>query len=105
MLHRLKIKKEYAVAICGGAKMFEIRKEDDRHFDIGDVVTFSVVDSEEYNEIEGRAYFVPYVLRHSDFPDAIKKGYCAFTLAQLPDDLAYYYTHDMAEDETEKEED
>ena len=97
MIHRLKTQKKYADAICGGAKTFEVRKEDNRHFDIGDVVTFHVIDSDDYHEIERRAYFVPYVLRHDDFPDGIAEGYCVFSIAQLSDDLAYYYTKDMLE--------
>lgn len=97
MLHKLKIKKKYADAISGGAKTFELRKEDDRRFNIGDIVIFEVEDSDYYNGIEGRAFFIPYVLRHSDFPDVIKKGHCVFALKQLSDDLSYYYTHDMVE--------
>lgn len=95
MIHILKIKKKYADAICAGAKTFEVRKEDNRHFDIGDVVTFHVIDSDDYHGIEGRAYFIPYVLRHDDFPDGIAEGYCVFSIVQLSDDLAYYYTKDM----------
>lgn len=103
MIHHLKIKKAYADAICGGAKTFEIRREDDKHFDIGDIVTFDVIDKNEYHGIEGRAYFVPYVLRHEDFPEGIPEGYCTFTIAQLSDDLAYYYTKDIREDVQEEE--
>lgn len=103
MIHNLKIKEKYADAICGGAKNFELRKEDDKHFEAGDIITFKVVDWnehehekwEEHHGIEGRAYFIPYVLRSEDFPEGIKEGYCVFTIAQLSDDLAYYYTHDM----------
>lgn len=95
MIHNLKIQKKYADAICGGAKHFEIRKEDDKHFNIGDVVTFEVIDNTEYHKIEWKAYFVPYVLRHEDFPEGIADGYCVFTVAPLDDELSYYYTHDM----------
>lgn len=101
MIHHLKIKKKHADAICAGAKPFEVRIEDDKHFEEGDIIIFKVVDWDEYehqwygdrHSIESRAYFIPYVLRSGDFPDGIKDGYCVFTLAQLSDDLAYYYTH------------
>lgn len=92
MIHNLKIQKKYADAICAGAKTFEIRKEDDKHFETGDVITFSVVDWNNYHGVEKRAYYISYVIRHSDFPDGIPDGYCVFSIVPLSDDLAYYYT-------------
>lgn len=94
MIHKLKIKQEYANAIIGNAKHFEVRKND-RNYQIGDVVLFKVVDSTEYHGIEGRAYFIPYVLTHDEFPEAIKEGYCVFTIAELDTALAYYYTKEL----------
>lgn len=93
MIHRLKIKDKYANAICGGAKTFEVRKEDDKHFDIGDVIIFKVVDLAYSHRIEDKAFFVSYVLHHDDFPDGIADGYCVFSIVQLSDDLACYYTN------------
>ena len=99
MIHNLKIQKKYADAICGGVKTFEIRKEDDKHFEIGDVITFYVVDLNAYHRIEEMAYFVPYVIRHSDFPDGIPEGYCVFSIVPLGDELGHYYTKDMVEEQ------
>lgn len=95
MIHHLKIKKVYADAICAGVKPFEVRREDDKHFDVGDVITFEVIDRIEHHDIEKRSYFVPYVLRHEDFPEGVPEGYCIFTISQLPDELSYYYTREM----------
>ena len=103
MIHNLKIKKAYADAICAGVKTFEVRREDDKHFEEGDIITFKVTDWDEYYKhgfweashgIERRAYFVPYVLRHEDFPEGVPEGYCVFTISPLPDELARYYTRE-----------
>lgn len=83
MIHKLKIKKKYADAICGGAKRFEIRKEDDKHFDVGDIVTFDVCDFGGRHSLENKAYFISYILRHEDFPEGIPEGYCVFTIVPL----------------------
>ncbi len=82
MIHKLKIKEEYANAICGNVKHFEVRKND-RDYKIGDILTFDVIDSDKYNGIEGRAYFVSYLLTHDDFPEGICEGYCVLSLSRL----------------------
>lgn len=103
MIHNLKIKKMYANAICTGAKTFEVRREDDKHFEKGDIIIFNVTDWDEYykhgfweasHEIERRAYFVTYVLRHEDFPEGVPEGYCILAISRLSDDLERYFTRE-----------
>lgn len=90
MIHRLKIKKEYADAICGNVKHFEVRKND-RKYEVGDIIVFYCINTEELHGIEERAFFVSYMLTHNDFPEGICEGYCVLSLARLDDDMAYYF--------------
>ena len=91
MIHNLKILKKYADAVNGNAKHFEVRKND-RNFQIGDVVTFTVIDDVQSNPLNYKAFFISYVLTHEDFPDGIAEGYCVFTIAPLDDGLSFYYS-------------
>lgn len=76
--HTLKQRPEYFGPVCTGQKNFEIRKEDDKTYNIGDQVRFA-----EWGEICGytgaisRWVTISYVLR--DVPQyGLKSGYCIF---------------------------
>lgn len=76
--HTLKQRPEYFGPVCAGQKNFEIRKEDDKTYRIGDQVRFA-----EWGEICGytgaisRWVTIAYVLR--DVPQyGLKPGYCIF---------------------------
>lgn len=63
--HRLKIFVKYADAIMGGAKTFEIRKND-RGYKVGDKIVFDVVTNEGYavgeatrHPLNGEVYRTP----------------------------------------------
>lgn len=55
MNHILKIHEQFADAVCPLKKTFEVRREDDRRFEVGDRIAFRVVD-------DGGAYIPSHVL-------------------------------------------
>jgi len=78
--HDLKIWPQYFEDIKIGAKRFELRKEDDRTFHIGDVVMLREFDPEK-DQYTGRSVtgMINYVLR--DCPEhGLADGYCIFCL-------------------------
>ena len=72
-LHELKLLKEYAIPKTKGIKPFEIRKND-RDFNVGDLVTYTVPDSSLYNELlKGKVYKIEYITNYEQ-----KDGYVVF---------------------------
>lgn len=70
-LHNLKIKAEYANAKLDGRKPFEIRKND-REFKVGDLVRYTVIDSEECNErIKNKIYYIAYITDYAQQEDYV----------------------------------
>lgn len=76
--YTLKIRPEYFGPVCTGSKNFEIRQEDDRRYEAGDLVRFA-----EWGETCGwtgavtRWVTISYVLR--EVPQyGLKPGYCIF---------------------------
>lgn len=77
-VHRLKILPKYFAAVLTGHKTFEIRAEDDKHFNEGDNVIFREYDDKrgEYTAASVIAR-ITYVLR--DVPEyGLKDGFCIF---------------------------
>lgn len=65
MIHNLKIKECFADAIVAGDKAFEIRRNDDRGFQKGDIVKFSVLDRlgvHRMHDIDRNEYEITYVM-------------------------------------------
>jgi hypothetical protein len=80
MVHTLKTWPVFFKAVEDGIKPFDLRKAD-RLYASGDTLVL-----QEY-EPEGISYtgkeitfFISYILRDTDFPAAIKKGYCILGL-------------------------
>lgn len=81
--HELEICERYADAVCSGKKTFEIRREDDRTFDVGDRLTFNVIDEDRNpvpsHTLNRRTYKVTYVLRENGLAD----GYAALAIKAI----------------------
>lgn len=90
--HMLKIHEQFADAVCSGKKTFEIRREDDRSFEVGDRMRFRVIDEDRNpvpsHALNRRQYKVTYVLRGNGLAD----GYAALAIKPIgravPDDAA-----------------
>ena len=83
--HRLKCWPTYFAAIVAGDKPFDVRREDDRTFAVGDEITMVELDKDDrLGEPTGReaAYCVTYVLRGSPF---LPHGLAVLGLRRLHD--------------------
>lgn len=82
-MHELKIMEDFAGEVCRGRKTFEVRREDDRRFEVGDKVRFRVVDADgadvPSHALNRRNYSVTYVLRGWGIED----GYAAIAIRPL----------------------
>lgn len=71
--HILKIHEQFADAVCSGKKTFELRREDDRVFEVGDRLLFRVIDEDRSpvpsHALNGRQYEITYVLRGNGLSD------------------------------------
>lgn len=78
--HTVKIYERYADAVCSGKKTFEIRREGNGTFEVGDRLMFSVIDEDRNpvpsHALNRRTYKVTYVLRGSGIAD----GYAALAI-------------------------
>lgn len=73
VVHRLKIKAEYAKAKIGLNKLFEIRFND-RDYHVGDVIKYTVIDDEIVNaQIADNVYTISYITSYEQ-----KEGYVVF---------------------------
>ncbi len=83
--HVVKCHPWFYQAIITNQKRFEVRK-DDRNYENGDLITLREWDpgSSKYT---GRDVVcrITYVLK--GYPDAIKKGYCVFSIDVIPEFL------------------
>lgn len=81
--HSIKIYERYADAVCSGKKTFEIRREDDRVFDVGDRLMFRVIDEDRSpvpsHALNRRQYKITYVLRGNGLSD----GYAALAIEPM----------------------
>lgn len=86
--HVMKLHIDHYDAVRNGIKTFEIRK-DDRDFKVGDTLRLREYDpirfSEERDRFTSRAteVMVTYILRHEDFPEGIKEGYCVLGIRKI----------------------
>lgn len=84
MVHELKILEEFADAVARGDKMFEIRREGERWFEVGDKIRFIVVDGEgtplPCHALNRMSHRVTYVLREWD---GLKPGHVALGIKRL----------------------
>lgn len=80
--HKIKIREDFADAVLSGDKCFEVR-EDDRNYQRGDLVQFSVISEPPYNiylshPLNEVTYEITYVLHGW----GLKEGYVAFGIAR-----------------------
>lgn len=78
MTHELKIKECFADAKLRGDKLFEIRKNEDRGFQKGDLVKYMVLTDDGYwderHPLSKKTYEITYVLHFN----GIEAGYVVF---------------------------
>lgn len=77
MTHNLKILSSFADAVLNGDKNFEIRDNNDRGFQKGDLVKFKVIDNlglEEHHSLNFEMFEITYVLSGW----GLKEGYVVF---------------------------
>lgn len=82
--HEIKLHENFADAVLSGEKCFEIR-ENDRGYQKGDRVRFSVVDSlgrRVYHTVGSQTYVITYLLHGW----GLKEGYCVFGIKPLEDE-------------------
>jgi len=85
LTHTLKTWPEYYKAIESGDKPFELRKAD-RLYASGDTLVLQEYEPEGIGYTGKEITFqISYILRDTDFPAAIKKGYCILGLKEKPD--------------------
>lgn len=80
-VHNIKLSHRFADAVLSGEKPFEVRYND-RGYQKGDVVTFTVVDDcsvKIAHELDGKEFIITYVLSGW----GIKEDWCAFGLMRL----------------------
>jgi len=82
-VHRLKTINPFFTAVWEEGKLFELRL-DDRSYEVGDRVLLLEYDKEQ-NEFSGRAICatISYILRATDLPEGLKKGYVIFMLENV----------------------
>lgn len=78
MTHKLKILPEYYNAVLSGSKMFEIR-ENDRNFNIGDILNLMEFDGEKYTERELKVK-VTYIL-YGGY--GLDRNWCCMSIEKL----------------------
>lgn len=86
MQHTLKIDKKWLTRIMDGQKTSEIRLND-RDYQKGDVITFQPVNDESQKIMmftsKRPVYEITHVLNASQFPEALKPGYCVLSIQPL----------------------
>ncbi len=81
MQHKLKIKAKYLLPIILGNKTFELRK-DDRNYQVGDYITFEVIDSNNPIYLKNNYYQITYILRNT--PEyGLVKDYCILAISKV----------------------
>ena len=77
--HCLKTELKFFNDICYHGKSFEVRKND-RNFKKGDTLILQAIN--ENKDLTGQALTlkIRYILKDSDFPKGIKKGYCVLSI-------------------------
>lgn len=73
MIHRVKIKQEYAEAYYNGLKPWEVRKND-RNYKVGDTIEFQIIESGNKYQRE-----IIYIFEGGVY--GIQEGYCVMTLS------------------------
>lgn len=80
MMHRIKLRIEFADAVLSGDKCFEVRLND-RGYQKGDKVQFQVVDGscEKPHPLDTRMYEITYVINGW----GLKNGYVIFGIREV----------------------
>lgn len=94
-VHRVKILEKYADDIVYSNKNFEIRK-DDRHYKVGDVMEFTVINDKgdvvPNHRLHGKRYIIRYK-HEGDGTYGIEAGFCILGIEEHKDVI---FTHDEA---------
>lgn len=81
MKHHLKIKPEYFEAVIAGTKTVELRSEEDRHFDVGDILILYEFPMASENMVRSCRVVVTHVLRDVEW---LPPGIAALSIALEP---------------------
>jgi len=76
MIHELKIKNEYLLAVIDGSKTFELRK-DDRDYKVGDYLHLQGYHNGKYNHLE-TVKEITYIYRGGEY--GLEKGFAILGL-------------------------
>lgn len=81
MYHNLKLESCFADAVYRGEKTFEIRYNKDRGFQMGDLITFSVIQNGAHinHLLNMETFEITYVLSYY----GLKKDYVAFSIKRV----------------------
>lgn len=75
-----KIKSEYFIDVITGTKTFELRKEDDVRYEVGDTLILNEIDNNKNLTNRSATYIITYVLR--DY-EGLEKGYVILGIKPL----------------------
>ena len=75
-----KIKSEYFIDVITGTKTFELRKEDDVRYEVGDTLILNEIDNNKNLTNRSAAYSITYVLRGYE---GLEKGYVILGIKPL----------------------
>lgn len=81
--HSMKIYERYADAVCSGKKTFEIRCEDDRVFEVGDRLMFSVIDKDRKPVLSHALNRIPYKVTYVLRGNGLAEGYAALAIKAI----------------------
>ena len=82
MQHHLKIKQAYLYHILEGRKTFEVRKND-RDFQVGDIITFLPLISDDYNVYEYVDVVPKYEIIYIHHGLGMQEGYVCMSIQRI----------------------
>lgn len=82
MIHILKIRPGYYIAVKYGIKTHEIRKND-RDFRVGDSIKFDVINKSGKIFLTPEQYKITHILTSEEFPEGIKDGYVILSIKKV----------------------
>lgn len=87
MIHKKKILSKFFKDVVNGTKTFEIRKEDDCYYEVGDTIELTEIDDHCLNDTGNILNVeITYRLDSNDFPSGLEDGYVISGIRRLDDE-------------------